>query len=35
VHVFAGTRANGLFVNGYSTPATPTTWGMVKDRYRR
>jgi photosystem II stability/assembly factor-like uncharacterized protein len=35
VHVFAGTRANGLFVNGYSTPATPTTWGLVKDRYRR
>ena len=35
VHVFAGTRANGLFVNGYSTPATPATWGSIKDRYRR
>ena len=34
-HVFAGTRANGLFVNGYSTPATPTTWGAIKDRYRK
>lgn len=33
-HVFAGTRANGLFENGYSTPATPTTWGKLKDRYR-
>jgi photosystem II stability/assembly factor-like uncharacterized protein len=32
--VFAGTRADGLFMNGYSTPATPTTWGQVKDRYR-
>jgi len=34
-HVFAGTRADGLFENGYSTPATKTTWGQVKDKYRR
>jgi photosystem II stability/assembly factor-like uncharacterized protein len=33
--VFVGTRADGLFMNGYSTPATPTTWGQVKDRYRK
>lgn len=33
--VVVGTRANGLFVNGYSTPATKTTWGQVKDRYRQ
>jgi hypothetical protein len=34
-HVYAGTRANGLFENGYSTPATPMTWGKVKDLYRK
>jgi photosystem II stability/assembly factor-like uncharacterized protein len=34
-HVFVGTRANGLFENGYSTPAKPSTWGSIKDRYRR
>lgn len=34
-NVFAGTRANGLFQNGYSTPARPVTWGQIKDRYRR
>lgn len=34
-HVFVGTRANGLFENGYSTPATPTTWGSIKDHYRK
>jgi hypothetical protein len=33
--VFAGTRANGLFVSGYSTPARPVTWGQMKDLYRR
>ena len=35
LHVFAGTRADGLFENGYSTPATPTSWGKVKDMYRK
>ncbi|MEP7028729.1 MAG: hypothetical protein ABI960_09060 [Candidatus Eisenbacteria bacterium] len=34
-NVFAGTRANGLFQNGYSTPAKPVTWGQVKSLYRR
>ena len=33
--VFAGTRADGLYQNRYSTPARPTTWGQMKDRYRR
>ena len=33
--VFAGTRANGLFRAGYSTPALPTSWGRVKGNYRR
>ena len=33
--VYAGTRADGLFRFGYSTPASPMTWGRVKDAYRR
>lgn len=33
--VYAGTRANGLFRAGYSTPALPVTWGRLKDSYRR
>jgi hypothetical protein len=33
--VFAGTRADGLFRFGYSTPAAAMTWGRVKDAYRR
>jgi len=33
--VYAGTRADGLFRLGYSTPATPMTWGRVKGAYRR
>lgn len=32
--VFVGTRNNGLFQAGYSTPAIPSTWGQLKDRYR-
>ena len=35
VMVFAGTRANGLFRAEYSTPAASTSWGRVKDTYRR
>ena len=33
--VYAGTRADGLFRAGYSTPVPPTSWGRVKDLYRR
>jgi hypothetical protein len=33
--VYAGTRADGLFRAGYSTPALPTSWGRLKDTYRR
>jgi len=33
--VYAGTRANGLFRADYSTPAAPTSWGRMKDTYRR
>ncbi len=33
--VYAGTRADGLFRAGYSTPALSTSWGRVKDTYRR
>jgi hypothetical protein len=33
--VYAGTRADGLFRADYSTPALPTSWGRVKDSYRR
>ncbi len=33
--VYAGTRAHGLFRAGYSTPATPVSWGRLKDAYRR
>jgi hypothetical protein len=33
--VFAGTRANGLYQSTYSTPATPMTWGKLKDLYRK
>lgn len=33
--VFAGTRANGLFRAEYSTPVAPTSWGRVKDTYRK
>lgn len=33
--VYAGTRTGGLFRAGYSTPATPMTWGRVKGAYRR
>jgi photosystem II stability/assembly factor-like uncharacterized protein len=34
-HVFAGTRANGLFEASYTTTALPTSWGRVKARYRQ
>ena len=33
-HIFAGTRANGLFKASGITPAVPSTWGRLKDRYR-
>ncbi|MGH7726037.1 MAG: WD40/YVTN/BNR-like repeat-containing protein [Candidatus Eiseniibacteriota bacterium] len=34
VGVFAGTRANGLFLAEYCTPALQSTWGRLKDQYR-
>jgi len=33
--VFAGTRADGLFRAEYSTPAATTSWGRIKETYRR
>jgi photosystem II stability/assembly factor-like uncharacterized protein len=33
--VFAGTRTDGLYETAYSTPASQTSWGHVKDLYRK
>lgn len=32
--VFAGTRVDGLYEATYSTPASVTTWGQIKETYR-